>query len=150
MPAGLGRLVTPPDLVVNEQIGIPETELEFAAIRAQGPGGQNVNKVSSAVQLKFDINASAALTDEIKTRLRAMADRRISASGIITIKAQRSRSQEKNRIDAAARLREIILRAASVPKRRVATKPGRKAKERRLADKARRARLKQMRGRPAE
>jgi ribosome-associated protein len=147
LPAGLGFLVNPNDLVVTDDIVVPAAELEFSAIRAQGPGGQNVNKVSSAIQLKFDAAASAALPDEIKLRLFKLADRRISTHGVITIKAQRSRSQEKNRMDAAGRLRDLILRGMSVPKKRVPTRPSKKSQLRRLEDKKHRAKLKQVRSR---
>jgi ribosome-associated protein len=146
----VGKLVTPADLFINNDIAIPEAELDFTAIRSQGPGGQNVNKVSSAIQLRFDINASMALTEEIKARLRGFSDRRIAAGGVITIKAQRSRSQEKNRSDALKRFRELVLRATVVPKKRVATRPSKKSKLRRLEDKAHRARLKQARSKNIE
>lgn len=124
------------------RLDIPESELEFAAIRAGGPGGQHVNKVSSAVELRFDIHASAVLDDAAKARLLALRDRRISGDGIVVIKAQRSRSQERNREDAIRRLHALLDRALTVQKPRKATKPGRRAKEKRLEDKARRARLK--------
>lgn len=125
---------------------IPAQELEFSAIRASGPGGQNVNKVSTAIELRFNINASESLDDAAKARLCALRDRRISRDGIIVIKAQRSRSQERNREDAVRRLNQLIARGLQTQKPRKATKPGRRAKEKRLEDKAHRARIKRSRG----
>jgi len=133
-------------LRINDNILIPESEVELNAIRSQGPGGQNVNKVATAIHLRFDIKASSALPDEIKDRLLALSDRRISAGGVINIKAQRSRSQDKNRIDAMKRFADLVRKGLAVPRTRKKTKPSRKVKERRLADKAHRGQLKQSRG----
>lgn len=116
------------------KIRLAETELEFSAIRASGPGGQHVNKVSTAVQLKFDIQASS-LAASVKSRLLSLSDRRISKDGIIVVKAQRFRSQDKNKLDAIARLEVLVNKAATPPKKRLATKPSRSAKERRLKNK---------------
>lgn len=128
---------------------IAESEVEFNAIRAQGPGGQNVNKVSNAVHLRFDIAASS-LPEEVKARLLASADSRISASGVLVIKAQSARSLESNKADAMARLHEAVAQAAHVPKRRKATRPTFGSQQRRLAGKAQRASIKQGRGRVAD
>lgn len=110
---------------------IPENEFRIMAIRAQGAGGQNVNKVASAVNLFFDIESSS-LRDEIKERLRALNDRRVTGDGLVVIKAQSYRSFEKNRADAILRLEEMIARVSVVPKKRRPTKPGKGARTRRL------------------
>jgi ribosome-associated protein len=137
-------------ITINDNITVADTELQMTAIRAQGPGGQNVNKVSSAIQLRFDINASTSLPEETKTRLLQLADRRISKDGIVTIKAQRFRSQDKNKDAAIERLRDLILRATVKQKQRRPTKPSKRVKAKRLDNKTRRARLKQSRGKIIE
>jgi ribosome-associated protein len=126
-----------------------EGEVVIEAIRAQGKGGQNVNKVSNAVHLRFDIRASS-LPETIKARLLAMSDRRITADGIVVIKAQTERSLEANREDARARLRVLITAAAVVPRPRRPTKTTRSAKRRRMDSKTRRGRIKALRGRVEE
>jgi ribosome-associated protein len=123
---------------------IPENEFRISAIRAQGAGGQNVNKVASAVTLFFDIGASS-LREEIKERLLSLNDRRITTSGIVVIKAQNYRSFEKNRADAIARLEEIISRASKVQKKRRPTKPGKGARTRRLDSKTKHGQTKSLR-----
>ncbi len=131
---------------IGRNISLPNDELEFLAIRAQGAGGQNVNKVSSAIHLRFDINASS-LPDVIKHRLLSLRDRRISKEGIFILKAQRFRTQEKNRDDALARLREIIAGVERVQKVRRPTKPSKGSQTKRLDSKTKRGRTKSLRGR---
>jgi len=128
---------------------IPEHEVEFSAIRAQGPGGQNVHKVSSAVHLRFDIRASS-LPQEVKDRLLALPDQRITKQGVVVIKAQTSRSQEQNKAEALVRLEELVAQASHTERARRPTKPTYGSKQRRLKSKTLRAGIKAGRARPSE
>lgn len=132
-------------LNISNTISIPEHELDISAIRAQGAGGQNVNKVSSAIHLRFDINASS-LPEFYKQRLLKLRDKRITKEGIVIIKAQKFRTQEKNREDALARLKDMIQQAATVQKTRRATKPTRGSQKRRMDKKTQRSQTKALRG----
>jgi ribosome-associated protein len=131
-------------LPVSSRVSIPLTEIELTPIRASGPGGQHVNKTSTAIHLRFDIPASS-LPDFYKTRLLALRDRRISREGVIVIKAQQARSQEQNRADALTRLAELIRGVATFSRQRMPTRPTRAARARRVDDKKRRGRDKALR-----
>jgi len=127
-------------------IALREEEIEFVPIRAQGAGGQNVNKVSNAIHLRFDVRASS-LPEAVKVRLLQVRDQRISADGVVVIKAQQYRSLEKNRADALARLHELVARAAVVPRPRRPTKPTKASQRRRVESKVRRGQVKALRKR---
>ena len=134
-------------LDIAGRISIPVTEIRMTAIRSQGAGGQNVNKLATAIHLRFDAQASAAIPDAVKLKLSKLSDHRISDDGVIVIKSQAHRSQERNRQAALARLAELLANALREPKRRIKTKPGKRAKQKRLDTKSRRASVKRMRGR---
>jgi ribosome-associated protein len=137
-----------PRIAVTDELSIDENELSESFVLASGPGGQNVNKVSSAVQLRFDVSASPSLSAEIRARLRAIAGSRLTKDGVLIVVAREHRSQDRNRAEARARLFSLIARAAVPPKLRKATKPTKASKRRRLETKSLRSRLKQARSRP--
>jgi ribosome-associated protein len=134
-------------LKVSPDVEIPESDLTVSFIRSAGPGGQNVNKVATAVQLRFALAANETLRADVKARLRALAGKRVTEAGELLIVSRESRSQEQNRRNAEERLIDLVRRALVAPKKRRATKPTRASKERRLEGKARSQRTKSLRGR---
>ena len=135
-------------LRIHSGLELPDQDLSLSFVRSSGPGGQNVNKVASTAQLRFDLAGSTALSEGVKARLRPLAGRRLTAEGAILIIARSQRTQEGNRRDAEERLAELVRRALVVPKVRTATRPTRAARERRLERKVRVARTKRLRGKP--
>ena len=134
---------------ITSKVTIANDEIKISAIRAQGAGGQNVNKVSSAIHLRFDIEASS-LPGAVKRRLMQTQDRRITADGVVIIKAQNHRTQDKNRSEALSRLSKLIKSALKAPRKRIPTRPSRAAKERRMDSKKKRGSLKKLRGKPED
>jgi ribosome-associated protein len=132
---------------ISASIDIPESELTERFLRADGPGGQHVNRTESAVELRFDVMRSPSLPDAVRARLLARRDRRLTDAGVLVIQARRFRDQARNREDARARLVDLIRGVLAPPKKRVATRPTRASKERRLAGKKRRGTVKRERGR---
>jgi ribosome-associated protein len=135
-------------VVISPALVIPDGELSLSFVRASGPGGQNVNKVSSAVQLRFDLAGSRVLSESVKMRLRTLSGRRLTTEGALLIIARNHRTQEHNRREAEERLAELVRRALVVPKARKATRVPRAENERRLERKTRQRRTKRLRGRP--
>ena len=134
--------------MLRKPIPVPLAELELNNILASGPGGQNVNKVATAVQLRFDVRRSQALTEAVRSRLEALAGNRVSRDGVLVMTSRRFRTREANRRDVLARLQKLLQRAAEPPKKRIRTKPPAKARERRLENKRRRSGVKSLRKRP--
>jgi len=139
--------MTPAELRVTDSLSIPLDALDLSYIRASGPGGQNVNKVATAAQLRFDAAACPAIAPDLLARLRRVAGRRMTSDGVVVITAQRFRSQERNREDSIERLVELLKKASHRPKARRPTKPGKAARERRLDAKRRQSSIKKHRGR---
>lgn len=135
-------------ITVTPHIVLDESELEFSFVRSSGPGGQNVNKVATAVQLRFDVARSPSLPADVRARLTARAGRKLTRDGVLLLTARRFRTQERNRADAVERLVELIRAAAAPPKRRRKTKPTRASKQRRVEAKRRQSSTKRLRGRP--
>ncbi|MGB8278038.1 MAG: alternative ribosome rescue aminoacyl-tRNA hydrolase ArfB [Methylovirgula sp.] len=139
-----------PNFVIAPGLAIDESEIAFAFLRASGPGGQNVNKVETAVQLRFDVRHSPSLDDYVKRRLEKLAGSRLTQEGVLVLTAQRFRSQERNRADALERLRQLVIKSAERPKRRIATRPTLASKKRRVDTKVKRGETKRLRTGPVE
>ena len=139
-----------PRFAIAPGLAIDESEITFSFLRASGPGGQNVNKVETAVQLRFDVRQSPSLDDYVKSRLERLAGSRMTLDGVLVLTAQRFRSQDRNRADALERLRAFIIKAAVRQKRRIATKPSRASQKRRVDKKVKRGETKRLRGAPID
>ena len=137
-------------IYINSALSLQNNEVTYDFIRASGPGGQNVNKVSTAVQLRFNVKNSPSINEAVRNRLIKIAGKRVSSEGILIIDARRHRSQSKNREDALNRLKELIIKSLAVPKRRRKTKPTLASKEKRLRDKKARSKIKQSRKPPED
>jgi ribosome-associated protein len=132
-------------LVINDKITLPASDLEWSAVRSGGPGGQNVNKVSSKIELYFDFDSSIALADDAKARLRTLAKNQLDGEGRVLVKSEKTRDQAKNLADARDKIRTLVLKALTVPKTRKATKPTRSSKKRRVDAKKKHGAKKKMR-----
>lgn len=133
-------------LEISDQLSIPMSEIDMSAVRSQGAGGQNVNKVATAIHLRFDIRNSTSLPERLRAKLLTTSDQRINLDGVLIIKSQRYRSQDRNRQDALQRLADLLRDSMRQPKRRIATRPGKNAKKKRVDEKVRRGAVKKARG----